>query len=65
VSGAITGNLDLVWNDKGKLTFDYADLNVSGSLSAFDLDESFKVGATLSGNELAFDVDGYNFGIAL
>jgi hypothetical protein len=63
--GNIAGDLDLVWNNHGQLTFDYATLDVSGNYKVLGIGGSFNVGATLNGNELSFDVDGYNFGIAL
>jgi hypothetical protein len=63
--GKISGDLDLVWNNQGQLTFDYATLDIAGSYSVLGVGGSFNVEATLNGNELSFDVDGYNFGIAL
>ncbi len=70
--GRVTGDLDLVMNSEGHLTFDYASLNFSGSIYVYDpLFQhwndlgSASAGFTLNGNELSFNALGHTFSINL
>ncbi|HEV3439495.1 MAG TPA: hypothetical protein VG122_19175, partial [Gemmata sp.] len=70
--GRVTGDLDLVMNSEGHLTFDYASLNFSGSVYVYDPFiqhwndlGSASAGFTLNGNELSFDALGHTFSIDL